>query len=134
MDINLRIKELRLSNGLTQKEFSNIIKVDSSQFSKIELGKLSPTVVQLMEISSYFKVTIDWLCFGEKDNFTTNSEVKFQYLHDNVEPESNFDEIIKLLRSSLKDKDMIIEGLEFKINTLEKVQDKSNRSATPVGR
>jgi transcriptional regulator with XRE-family HTH domain len=64
MSISLRIKELRKSKNFTQKDFSAIIKVDNSQFSKIESGKLQPTIQQLMDISSNYEVSMDWLCFG----------------------------------------------------------------------
>jgi len=64
MDIYIRIKELREEKKLTQKVVSALIKIDSSQYSKIELGKLQPTLTQIMAISSFFEVSIDWLCFG----------------------------------------------------------------------
>lgn len=66
MSIALKIKELRKSEKLTQKEFSAKIKVDDSQFSKIEQGKLQPTLTQLMEISSIFNISLDELCFDDK--------------------------------------------------------------------
>ncbi len=64
MTISLRIKELRKSKNITQKDFSSTIKVDNSQFSKIESGKVQPTIQQLMDISSNYGVSMDWLCFG----------------------------------------------------------------------
>lgn len=66
MSIALRIKELRKLKNVTQKDLSTTIKVDSSQFSKIESGKLQPTIQQLMDISSNFNVSMDWLCFGNE--------------------------------------------------------------------
>lgn len=71
MDISLRIKELRKSKNLTQKDFSAVIKVDTSQFSKIESGKLQATLQQLMDISSNFDVSLDWLCFGTNNTDST---------------------------------------------------------------
>ena len=71
MSISLRIKELRKSKNVTQKDFSNTIRVDNSQFSKIESGKLQPTIQQLMDISSHYGVSMDWLCFGNTEA-TTN--------------------------------------------------------------
>lgn len=66
MSISLKIKELRKLKKLTQKEFSSIIKIDDSQFSKIEQGKLQPTLTQLMEISSNFNISLDELCFNKE--------------------------------------------------------------------
>ena len=59
--IGLNIKELRKDRKLTQLEFSTQIGIDNSQLSKIEQGKLMPTLNQLMEISSIFDISLDWL-------------------------------------------------------------------------
>jgi transcriptional regulator with XRE-family HTH domain len=101
MSICLRIKELRELKKLSQKAVSVMIKIDNSQLSKIEQGKLQPTLVQLMDISSTFNVSMDWLCFGKVEETLVNSE------------------------ENLKDK--IIAGLEREVQLLrEKVNDKSN--------
>ncbi|MDR2130990.1 MAG: helix-turn-helix domain-containing protein [Odoribacteraceae bacterium] len=65
MDIHIRIKELRKSQSLSGKEFSREIGIDNSQYSKIESGKLTPTIQQLMVISSKFNISIDWLLTGK---------------------------------------------------------------------
>jgi transcriptional regulator with XRE-family HTH domain len=77
MPISLKIKELRKSNKLTQKEFSSIIKVDDSQFSKIEQGKLQPTLTQLMEISSNFDISLDELCFDKEPMLKSQNPADF---------------------------------------------------------
>lgn len=59
--IGLKIKELRKEKKLTQVEFSAKIGIDNSQLSKIEQGKLMPTLFQLLEISSIFNISMDWL-------------------------------------------------------------------------
>lgn len=59
--IMFKIKELREQKKLTQKEFSEKIGIDNSQLSKIEQGKMMPTLSQLMEISSKFDVSLDWI-------------------------------------------------------------------------
>jgi transcriptional regulator with XRE-family HTH domain len=65
MSISLRIKELRQEKKLNKKEFAKAINVDNSQYSKIENGKLTPTIEHLMEIYSKFNVSTDWLLMGE---------------------------------------------------------------------
>lgn len=77
MCINLRIKELREQNNLSQKDFSFIIGVDNSQYSKIEQGKLMPTVQHIMEICSNFDVSGDWLLTGngEMSKNKVNTEI-----------------------------------------------------------
>lgn len=71
MSIGLRIKELRKDKKLTQKAVSEVINVDVSQFSKIERGILKPTLEHLMELSSNFNISLDWLVLGmekQEDN------------------------------------------------------------------
>lgn len=68
MGIASRIKVVRLAKKLSSKDFANKIGVDNSQFSKIEHGKLAPTLQQIMDISSIFGVSSDWLLF-EKGEF-----------------------------------------------------------------
>jgi transcriptional regulator with XRE-family HTH domain len=74
MNINLRIKQLRESKKLSRKDFSLKLGIDNSQYSKIESGKLMPTIQLLMEISSNFDTSIDWLLMGKGEmlrNFDT---------------------------------------------------------------
>lgn len=83
MSISLRIKEIRNRNKMSGKEFSFLLGIDNSQFSKIEQGKLMPTLNQIMEISSNFNISLDWLLNGEgtifknelKDNSNTGTVV-----------------------------------------------------------
>jgi transcriptional regulator with XRE-family HTH domain len=84
MSIGLRIKELRLEKKMKSREFAMAINIDNSQYSKIENGKLDPTIEHLMEIYSKFNVSIDWLLMGEgvkyRDSKTavqSNSETFF---------------------------------------------------------
>jgi len=74
MSIALRIKELISSKKLSQKDVAASLMIDTSQFSKIVNGKLQPTIPQLMEISSFFKVSLDWLCFGTEHSNSSKSD------------------------------------------------------------
>lgn len=110
MSISLRIKELRKLKNITQKEFSSIIKVDNSQFSKIELGKLLPTIQQLMEISSYYDVSLDWLCFG-KQNSTTDEKSEFV--------DTNYKELAEARKEIIEYQKMEIEQLKKLVDKLQ---------------
>lgn len=59
--IGKRIKELRLKNNLTQKEFANQLGVTYQAVSKWETGKNMPDLILLKEISNIFKINIDSL-------------------------------------------------------------------------
>jgi transcriptional regulator with XRE-family HTH domain len=69
MSISLRIRELRQEKKMSGKEFSSAINIDNSQYSKIENGKLAPTIEHLMEIYSKFNVSINWLLTGEGEKY-----------------------------------------------------------------
>lgn len=99
MSISLRIKELRKKNNISQKEFAASIGIDDSQLSKIERGILQPTINQIMEISSIYQTSTDWLLLGNKSESKTVN-IDFKDLAD----------------ARLEN----IELLKFKITTLEK--------------
>ncbi len=119
MSIGLKIKELRKSLDINQKELSLKMNIDNSQLSKIEKGKLTPTLSQLMDISSIFNVSIDWLL--EKDRTIKqkikgnnnivagqnikNSKLETDYLVKELK------EQITVLKSQVKEKDEQINKL-----------------------
>ena len=56
-----RIKELRLSRGLTQTELAKIMSVTRSSVNAWELGISVPTAAKLVELSLFFHVSTDYL-------------------------------------------------------------------------
>jgi len=79
MYIYLRLKELRERNKLTKKDFSSKIGINDSQYGKIEAGKIQPTISQIIDISSIFGVTTDWLLTGENPAETTDRMGEFDF-------------------------------------------------------
>lgn len=75
MDIYLRLKELREKNKLSKKEFSAKFGVNDSQYGKMEAGKIQPTINQIIDISSIFNTTTDWLLTGKESTLKTNTEI-----------------------------------------------------------
>ncbi|OBS12572.1 hypothetical protein ATE49_04950 [Elizabethkingia miricola] len=61
-----RIKDLRLSKDLKQKDIAEILEMDPSQYSKIESSKLMPTLLQVMQISKILNESIDYIVSGRK--------------------------------------------------------------------
>ena len=59
------IKEIRLKNNLTQKEFADKLGVTFQAVSKWENGKNIPDIALLKEISKIFDVNIDEILEGE---------------------------------------------------------------------
>jgi len=66
MEFHEKLQELRKSRGLTQEELAEALYVSRTAVSKWESGRGYPSIDSLMEIASYFSVTIDALLSGEK--------------------------------------------------------------------
>jgi transcriptional regulator with XRE-family HTH domain len=67
--LNERIKKLRLTLAISQRQFAKRIFVSQGLLAEIELGhrRVNNRIVHL--ISSQFKVNIDWLQKGEGEIF-----------------------------------------------------------------
>ena len=74
--INMRMKEIRLRLGLTQKEFSAPMPYAASYMSCIELGERTVTERLLGAICSAYGVCPDWLRTGEGDMFRKSQKGK----------------------------------------------------------
>lgn len=74
----LRIKELRIRDGLTQEEFGKKIDVTNAAISKWELQEREPCIPKLIQIADFFNVTLDELVgrsFEEKAELREFSQV-----------------------------------------------------------
>ena len=60
----LDLKELRMGANLTQKEVADIVHVERSTITQIELGVNKPSVKTAMALGELFKV--DWRGFFEE--------------------------------------------------------------------
>lgn len=67
----VRIQQLRTQNGYTQEEFSKILNIDRSNLSRIEPGKRSCSLELLVQLSSLFDVTLDYLILGQGETNTS---------------------------------------------------------------
>ncbi|MBU5227807.1 helix-turn-helix domain-containing protein [Clostridium senegalense] len=70
MDIGLKIKELRISKGLTRKSFSELTGISPSYIEQIESSKKTPTIETLLKITSAFNLTVSELIGETKPNLT----------------------------------------------------------------
>lgn len=96
--ISSKIKELRLSLGLTQAEFAESINTTQAALSGYERGDRTPSLDVLSSIAQTCNVSIDWLC-GLSDSknlfltLTTYADLikLLLLLYDAPEIEKNFD-------------------------------------------
>lgn len=62
------LKETRLKHSDSQNKISEIIKVDQSNYSKYELGKVLIHTYPLIDYAKHYNVSIDYLCGKVKDS------------------------------------------------------------------
>ena len=79
-----RIKELRKSKKITQKELASHLGIADSTLSYWEQGKYEPDINALRQLSKFFNVSIDYIIGGElseqiKIHNSTESTVNEEY-------------------------------------------------------
>ena len=56
-----RLRDLREDHDLTQKQISDMFKIDQSNYSKYELEKIGIPVDLLISLSNYYKTSVDYI-------------------------------------------------------------------------
>lgn len=56
-----KIKELRIEKGFSQKFVAEYLKIDRSNYSKYELGKLELSIEMLKQLCLLYNVSADFL-------------------------------------------------------------------------
>lgn len=64
----MKIKELRIKTGITQKETAKRLQLENVTYNGYENGKREPDIETLKKIANYFNVSLDYLCENEKAN------------------------------------------------------------------
>lgn len=96
MTIGNKIKQLRLSSGLTQEQLAGILGVTAQAVSKWETGTTMPDITLLPLLSTEFGVTIDEL-------FDLTTEQKLKRIERRIDLEEEFsDETFREYSSFLK--------------------------------
>lgn len=67
IQVNHRIKQIRLEKGMTQKGFADEIQITQGNLSLIESGKTVVTLSTVKLIHDKFDISYDWLIDGKKD-------------------------------------------------------------------
>ena len=62
-----RLKELRRSKGLSQKQLAEILKTNNSSICDWERGRTQPDLQTLVNIAKFFEVTADYVLGLESD-------------------------------------------------------------------
>lgn len=76
MEFARRLKEIRISKGLNQREFSILIGITESSISQYERGGRSPCAEILVKISKKLNITTDYLLGLEKKEIDIFENIK----------------------------------------------------------
>ncbi|WP_443115565.1 helix-turn-helix domain-containing protein [Herbaspirillum seropedicae] len=78
-EIGGRIKEVRLANGLSQRELGQRLDTSTGHISWLEAGKAMPGGELLLQLHREFSVDLNWLLTGEEGEpgvMETDEEVR----------------------------------------------------------
>lgn len=59
--VGKRLRELRKEQNLTQQDVADYLKIDRSNYSKYELGKLELNLTMLATLAKYYNVSADYI-------------------------------------------------------------------------
>lgn len=68
MDIAKNLKNLRIENGLTQKELGERLNIGQATIACYESGQREPHILSLISYADFFECSIDFLV-GRSDDF-----------------------------------------------------------------
>lgn len=127
METENRIKKLRVSRGITQRELAKQIGVTQPALSNYESGR-TPNIEVAQKISNFFNVSIDYL-IGEsniKEPYNKWSKADFlysEYLRLSDKLETEYEAYLSEFSDKLKD-----------INTIESPNDDENTLNHRIGK
>lgn len=107
-NIGERIKDLRKRKHWTQDELAYLLEVAPSSVGSYERGTRQPTIENLIRMSKYFHVSLDYLLCQTNDERTVSNFKK---------------EDSKELRDFLNDQSVMFSGLELSERDKERIMD-----------
>ncbi|MFK5277783.1 helix-turn-helix transcriptional regulator, partial [Lactococcus lactis] len=70
MELSEKLKQLRADKKITQEKLAEILHVSRTTISSWETGRSYPDLQMIVEISDYFKVSLDFLLREDKKMIT----------------------------------------------------------------
>lgn len=107
-EIGERIKELRKKKHWTQDELAHLLEVAPSSVGSYERGSRQPSIENLIRMSKYFNVSLDYLLCQTDDKRTIHNFKK---------------EDSKDLKDFLRDQDVMFSGLEINDDDKQRIMD-----------
>ena len=70
----IRLFELRTEQNLSQREIAKKLNISQGTYNNWENGKTEPSIEDLIDISKYFKVSVDYLIGNQIEDVATKGE------------------------------------------------------------
>lgn len=102
--IGLKIRERRLSQGVTQESIANHLDVNPSHISNIECGRANPSLTALVKIANLLHCSVDYFISGEytynideENSKTLDKEILDKLKYCNIDKKQKISKMIDLL-------------------------------------
>lgn len=80
IEIGERLKAIRKDRGDTQEQLADFMGLSQITISKIEMGKITLTLPNLLKIAERYNVSLDYLCNGKENVTDLNILKKYIFL------------------------------------------------------
>ena len=104
-----RLKKLRHSKGITQKELAEQLQIGRSSIAEYEAGKKTPTGPVVAKIAKYFSVSTDYL-LGLTDDPTPKSGELPEFLKEKLKRLEELQKKVGKLQDILQQALQMLEG------------------------
>lgn len=74
MDTNIKLRLIRLDNGLTQKEVAKMLGITRSSYCSYEIGRRKMSIQMLQKLAKCYRVPIDVFFSGTKPHEVADKE------------------------------------------------------------
>ncbi|MCI1956282.1 MAG: helix-turn-helix domain-containing protein [Oscillospiraceae bacterium] len=101
IEINERLRELRVKCGFTQNQLAKILNIDRSTYAYYETGKTRPDVSTIMTLAKIFNISVSELL---EDEFLPQSVAERKDTRDYVHGKKNSSHIYEL---SMHEKELV---------------------------
>jgi len=115
MSFNYRLKQLRISNNLTQGNLADILGIKATTIANYESNRNEPSFNKLIRLADYFDVSCDYLLGQTEDCRTCSMKTMHR---DHIELLEMFN---KLNSSSLEELKIYMEYLLYKQELLKEL-------------
>lgn len=65
-----RLKRLRISQGFSIDQLADFLNIDSEQYKMIEEGNVEISVIELVRLSEFYKVKVDYFINSTDDFYS----------------------------------------------------------------